>query len=154
MESTPLTPTNREVRSVERPFLFKFISFQLDLNSCSMSLERRLIFIQQTNHNWEYYILLELIKNKARIFTVVTIFFIFFYLNNYVVHKISFQCYLYTSHIILMLFVSTESISLFLVHTVDEKMRSHYFILPTVIFLWVLNSIVIIIEAFFLSIIF
>ena len=33
-KDTPLTPTNREVRSVERPFLFKFISFQLYLNSC------------------------------------------------------------------------------------------------------------------------
>ena len=34
-KGTPLTPTNREVRSVERPFLFKFISFQLYLNSCN-----------------------------------------------------------------------------------------------------------------------
>ena len=33
-KGTPLTPTNREVRSVERPFLFNFISFQLDWNSC------------------------------------------------------------------------------------------------------------------------
>ena len=35
-KGTPLTPTNREVRSVERPFLFKFISFQLYLNSCNI----------------------------------------------------------------------------------------------------------------------
>ena len=34
VQYTPLTPTNREVRNVERPFLCKFISFQLYLNSC------------------------------------------------------------------------------------------------------------------------
>ena len=32
-KGTPLTPTNREAGSVELPFLFKFISFQFDLNS-------------------------------------------------------------------------------------------------------------------------
>ena len=35
VQYTSLTPTNREVRSVERPFLLLLLYFQFDLNSCS-----------------------------------------------------------------------------------------------------------------------
>ena len=40
---TPLTPTNREVRSVERPFLFKIILFQLYHNDFIYTFLVRLI---------------------------------------------------------------------------------------------------------------
>ena len=50
-KGTPLTPTNREAGSVERPFLFKFISFQFDLNSFNLKKVRsKDIIINQHEH--------------------------------------------------------------------------------------------------------